>query len=151
MQNFTTGSSPKPLGDGTYGIFNFINPDNKVPLLDIVADTGKFVGALLADPERYEGKVISAAENLYSINEVAQILSKSSGKTVKYKQIPKDVFRGFLPAPAADDLVEMFEYMNGYGYFGPQMLDLVKWGSRQVRGNITTLEEFFTNNSPKFE
>lgn len=151
MQNFTTGSSPKPLGDGTYGIFNFINPDKKVPLLDIVGDSGKFVGAILADPERYEGKVISAAENLYSMNEVAQILSKSSGKTVKYNQIPKDVFRGFLPAPAADDLVEMFEHMNDYGYFGPQMQDLVEWGSKQARGQVTTLEEFFTENPPKFE
>lgn len=151
MQNFTTGSSPKSLGDGTYGIFNFINPDKKVPLLDIVGDSGKFVGAILADPERYEGKVISAAENLYSMSEVAQILSKSSGKTVKYNQIPKDVFRGFLPAPAADDLVEMFEHMNDYGYFGPQMQDLVEWGSKQARGQVTTLEEFFTENPPKFE
>lgn len=151
MQNFTTGSSPKPLGDGTYAIFNFINPDKKVPLLDIVGDTGKFVGAILADPEGYEGKVISAAENLYSINEVAQILSKTSGKTVKYNQVPKDVFRGFFPASAADDLVEMFEHMNEYGYFGPHMQDLVEWGSEQARGKITTLEEFFTQNPPKFE
>lgn len=142
MQNFTTGSSPRPLGDGTYSIFNFINPDKKVPLLDIVGDTGKFVGAILADPERYEGKVISSAENLYSMNEVARILSKSTGTTVKYNQIPKDVFRGFLPAQAADDLVEMFEHMNDYGYFGPQMQDLVEWGSKQARGKVTTLEEF---------
>lgn len=151
MQNFNADFGPRPLGDGTYGIFNTIAPDRKVPLIDITNDSGKYVGAILADPERYEGKVVSAAAGHYSMNEVAKTISELTGKTVKYNQITEEVYRGFLPPQAADDLVGMFKYMNDYGYFGPQMKDLTGWGSKQARDKTTTLKEYFTKNPPKFE
>lgn len=151
MQNFNLDFSPRPLGDGTYGIFNIINPDRKVALLDIVGDSGKFVGGILANPDMYEGKVISAAANTYTMEEVAQTMSEVTGKTVKYNKISEEVYRGFLPPQAADDLVSMFKHMNDNGYFGPQMEDLVKSGIKQARGNVTTLKEYFTKNPPKFE
>ena len=81
-----------------------------MPLVDIASDTGKYVGAILADPDRYEGKVISAAANLYSMNDVAKTISYLTGKIVKYSQ--EDVYRGFLPPQAADDLVAMFKHIN---------------------------------------
>lgn len=151
MQNFNADFGPSPLGDGTYGIFNIINPYRKIAFIDIVGDAGKFVGAILANPDRYEGKVISGAANLYTMNEVAQNISEVSGKTVKYNQVTEEVFRGFLPPQAADDLVGMFKHINDNGYFGPQMKDLVESGVKQARSNVTTLKEYFTKNPPKFE
>lgn len=151
MQNFNADFGPRPLGDGTYGIFNILNPDRKVPLLDIVGDTGKFVGAILANPDRYEGKVISSAANLYSMNEVAQTISKVTGKTVNYNQVTEKDYRGFLPPEAADDLVGMFKHINDNGYFGPGMKDLVDSGIKQARGHVTSLEEYFIQNPPKFD
>lgn len=151
MQNFNADFGPRPLGDGTYGIFNIVNPDRKVPLLDIVGDSGKFVGAILANPDSYEGKVISSAANIYSMNDVAQTISKVTGKTVRYNQVTEKDYRGFLPPEAADDLVGMFKHINDYGYFGPGMKDLVNLGVKQARGNVTTLEEYFSKNPPKFE
>lgn len=151
MQNFSAEFGPRPLGDGTYGIFNTVNPETKVPLIDITSDTGKFVGAILANPDRYEGKVISAAADLYTMNEVAKTISELTGKTVKYNQVTEEVYRGFLPPQAANDIVAMFKYFNDNGYFGPQMKDLVEWGAKQARGKTTTLKEYFTKNPPKFE
>ncbi|KAF9171040.1 hypothetical protein BGX21_007193, partial [Mortierella sp. AD011] len=87
MQNFAHAMAPHPVGDGTYAISNVVTPQTKFPFIDI-NDTGKYVGAILAEPEKYEGTIFSAATALYSLEEVAEIISKVTGKTVKYKQLP---------------------------------------------------------------
>jgi uncharacterized protein YbjT (DUF2867 family) len=143
MQNFGHMMAPHPTGDGTYALSNFVKPETQLPCIDVVGDTGKYVGAILAEPEKYEGKVLSAATDLYSYDEIVQIMSKMSGKTVKYNQLPESVFRGFLPPASADYLVDMFLWIQDYGYYGPQTKDLVQWTVKQARGKLTTLEEYF--------
>ncbi|KAK9315524.1 hypothetical protein V1524DRAFT_447164 [Lipomyces starkeyi] len=59
MQNFGGMLAPRPAGDGTYAIANIHTPEAKFPWLDVVDDTGKFVGAILAEPEKYEGKTMT--------------------------------------------------------------------------------------------
>jgi uncharacterized protein YbjT (DUF2867 family) len=143
MQNFGHMMAPHPTGDGTYALSNFVKPETQLPCIDVVGDTGKYVGAILAEPEKYEGKVLSAATDLYSYDEIVQIMSKMSGKTVKYNQLPESVFREFLPPASADYLVDMFLWIQDYGYYGPQTKDLVQWTVKQARGKLTTLEEYF--------
>jgi uncharacterized protein YbjT (DUF2867 family) len=144
MQNFGAAMAPHPAGDGTYALSNFIKPETQFPLIDTAGDTGKYVGAILAEPEKYQGKVFSAATGLYSLNEIVQQMSKTTGKTVKYNQLPESVFRGLLPPASADHLVEMFLYIENYGYYGPQTKELVEWTAKQARGKLTTLEEYLT-------
>ena len=143
MQNFSHFMGPRPVGDGTYAIAHFVKPETKLPLIDTVDDSGKYVGAILAEPEKYEGKFFSAATALYSYSEVVEVMSKSSGKTVKYNQLPLDVWSSFLPPQSKDYLVEMFEWIQDYGYYGPQTEELVDWTAKQARGKLTTLEEYF--------
>ncbi|RFU26980.1 hypothetical protein B7463_g9375, partial [Scytalidium lignicola] len=148
MQNFQGFISPQPLGDGTYAISNFIRPETKLPLIDIVGDTGKFVGAMLAEPDKYEGKVFSAATALYSLNEIVETISKISGKTVKYNQVPESAFRGVLPMPpvGVDNIMEMFAYYQDPGYYGPSSNELVEWTAQQATGKLTTFEEYLVEN-----
>src|ERR1700753_1658461 len=54
MQNFQSHLKPKPTGDGTYAISNLIPGSTQIPLIN-VSDIGKFIGAILAEPNRYEG------------------------------------------------------------------------------------------------
>lgn len=143
MQNFSHFMGPRPAGDGTYVIAHFVKPETQLPLIDTVDDTGKYIGAILAEPEKYEGKVFSAATRLYSYSETVETMSKASGKTVNYKQLPLDVWKGFLPPESADYLVDMFLWIQDYGYYGPQTEELVDWTAKQVRGKLTTLEEYF--------
>ena len=142
MQNFNHFMGPRPVGDGSYAIANFVKPETQLPLIDTVDDTGKYVGAILADPDKYEGKVFSSCTRLYTYSEIVETMSKSSGKTVHYKQLPLDVWKSFLPAESADYLVDMFLWIQDYGYFGPQTEELVKWTAKQARGDLTTLEEY---------
>jgi uncharacterized protein YbjT (DUF2867 family) len=143
MQNFTTHSKPRPShkGDGTYVVANILDPTTRVPLIDIT-DTGKWTGAMLADPERYEGKFFAAAEGLYTLPEACEIMSKATGKSITYQQLPDEMFKGFLPESMRDPLYEMWVLNRDYGYYGQDQESLVQWAKEQAKGELTTLEEW---------
>ncbi|KAI4210945.1 MAG: hypothetical protein LQ351_006264 [Letrouitia transgressa] len=149
MQNFAGMMAPRPTGDGTYAIANIHSPDAKFPWLDVVNDSGKFVGAILAEPEKYEGKVLAAAAEILSLEEAAAVISKVTKKTVKYSQMPEDKYRSFLPPSAADGIVNMFLYIQDHGYYGPQTGEAVAWSVKQARGKLTTFEEYLAKSSLK--
>jgi len=138
--------APRPTGDGTYAISSIVTPETQWPLIETAADTGKYVGAILAEPEKYEGKVFSAATKLYSFEDIVQSISKVTGKIVRYNQLPESIFRKFLPPAAAGPLVEMLYYIQDFRYYGPQTKDKVEWAGQNARGKLTTLEEYLTRN-----
>ncbi|KAJ5805264.1 hypothetical protein N7474_011151 [Penicillium riverlandense] len=142
MQNFSTIMKPHPVGDGTYALSNIIAPTAKLPLINI-EETGKYVAAILANPDSFEGKVIAGATRLYTMEEIAHLMSKSSGKKVVYNQLPEAVFRNFLPPNAADYLVHMLLYIQDFGYYGSETEDLVAWSAVNARGELTTLDNYF--------
>lgn len=142
MQNFPTFLTPHAAGDNTYAIAHFVSPDTQLPLIEVVEDTGKYVSAILAEPDKYEGKVLSAATGLYSFTQIVEIMSKVTGKTVKYNQIPQDVWKGFLPPEMTAHMTDMFLWFQDYGYFGKKTAEEVKWTAEQARGKLTSLEEY---------
>jgi uncharacterized protein YbjT (DUF2867 family) len=142
MQNFTRHMGPQLMVDGgTYAILNIVSPRIGLPLIDIVADTGKFIGPILAELEKFEGKVLSAASGLYTYEEIAQVMSKTSGKTVEYKQVTNNPFRNMPPA-RSDMLLSMMPYLEECGYYGPQTKELVEATVKKAKGKLTTLEEY---------
>jgi len=148
MQNWQNIMLPRPKTDGTYVIARHVSPETELPLIDTVADTGKYVGAILADPEKYAGKRFCAATALYSMTEMVQIISRCSGKKVVYEQIPEEVFRENLPVPQGykDQLVEMMLYQQDFGYYGPDTKELVAWAAGNARGRLNTLEDYLREN-----
>ncbi|KAJ1323591.1 NmrA family NAD(P)-binding protein [Microdochium nivale] len=132
-------------------------PDARVPLIAAKADVGKFVGAILAEPDKYatntgaaqadgRGRTLCAATATYSFEEVAQIASKATGKKIVYEQISLDQFReslAGLPLNLGDIFVDAYAAYGVTGYFGKDAEEEVKWAVQQVRGKLATLEEFF--------
>lgn len=146
MQNFSGMMAPRPVGDGTYAIANIHSPDAKFPWLDVVGDLGKFVGAILADPAQFQGKVLSASSSIYSLAEVVQIMSRVSGKTVNYSVMPEEKYRQYLPAAGANSIVNMFWYIQHFGYYGPQTSEVVEQSAKLARGKLIALEEYLEKN-----
>ncbi|KAG8629723.1 hypothetical protein KVT40_001342 [Elsinoe batatas] len=144
MSNFHESMAPRPSrdGDGIYAWAGPMSPDTKLPLFDTAGDTGKWVAAILADWDGYEGKVLNMATRLYSVSEVTEILQKVSGKTVRYHQVPAEVFRSFLPELMAGHVTDMLLYFQDFGYWGPETQGKVEWSVRQARGEVTSLEEY---------
>ncbi|KAJ5196752.1 hypothetical protein N7449_007231 [Penicillium cf. viridicatum] len=143
MSNFNASMAPHPAGDGTYTFAAIVGPQAKIPLVNTADDTGKFVAAILADFPKYKGEVLSCATALYSFEEIAQAMSKASGKTVAYRQFPVDIWKGFLPPLMSDHIVDMLLYFEEFGYFGENTEERVKWSAEQARGRLTTLDEYF--------
>lgn len=148
MQNFAGMLGPKPAGDGTYAISNIMAPDAKMPWIDVVDDSGKFVGAILAEPEKYAGKTFAASSELYSLDEAAAMLTKLTGKTCKYNQLPVETYRKYLPPGGAETIVNMFLFISDFGYYGPDTAKEVKWAAENARGKLTSLEKYFEKNPP---
>ncbi|KAF2123413.1 NAD(P)-binding protein [Dothidotthia symphoricarpi CBS 119687] len=146
MSNFSATMAPHPAGDGTYALFNFVSPETKLPLIHTARDTGKWIGAILADFPKYEGKVFSAATALYTFNEIVDSMNRSSGKSVAYRQLPEETWRGFLPPTMKDHVAEMLQYIQDYGYYGDNTEEKVKWSAEQARGKLVTLDEYFQAN-----
>ncbi|KAH7330550.1 hypothetical protein BKA65DRAFT_566037 [Rhexocercosporidium sp. MPI-PUGE-AT-0058] len=152
MQNFHIQAflAPKEAADGTWVMSRLNSPDlRRFPLIDAVADTGKFVGAILAEPDKYEGKTFCAAQAFYSLNEICALLSKSSGKNIVYKQISVEQFKKGLPFgddPVSVDMVEIsgegFSYYEEFGYWGPNSEELVTWAAKNSTGTLTSFEEY---------
>ncbi|KAG0238264.1 hypothetical protein BGW42_006544 [Actinomortierella wolfii] len=131
----------EPKGDGSYVLGHIFTPQTQFPLIDI-DDTGAFVAAALADPVKFEGKVMAAAAEVLTMEEIVQVLSKASGKKVVYEQIPVSTFRTFLPATMVDYMVDMFLYIQDFGYYGPDTKALVAQTSASARGKLSTLADY---------
>lgn len=143
MENFQSQPflAPQQAPDGTWVLARHTSPKTQLPFIDAVGDTGKFIGAILAEPDTYEGKTFCAAV-LYSWEEVAAIMSKATDKTVVYKQISVEEFKKSLPF-AADVYIEGFSYQEEFGSYGPDTKKLIAWAAENARGRLSTLEEYF--------
>jgi uncharacterized protein YbjT (DUF2867 family) len=147
MENFESQTflAPRQAPDGTWVMSRPNSPKSKLPLIDAIGDTGKFVGAILAEPDKYEGKTFCAAVALYSLEEIVTIMSKATGKTVVYKQILLEDFRKSVPLSPAllDVFADGFSAQEKFGYWGPDTEKLVAWAVENARGRLSTLEEYF--------
>ncbi|KAF2164488.1 hypothetical protein M409DRAFT_67974 [Zasmidium cellare ATCC 36951] len=142
MQNFHGELAPRPGPDGSLAITNFVSPTTKYPLIDIAGDTGKFVGAMLAEPDKYVGKTVCAATRTYTMTEMCEIMSRSCGKNIAYNQVPKDVFAGFVPEAIRETLLNMLAYFEEFGYYGPETEQLVGVAANGARRKPVEFEEY---------
>lgn len=147
MENFHgLALVPFPDGDGGYVITLPTSPAAKLPLIDAGGDTGKFVGAILAEPDKYAGKTFVAASGLRRLDEIAAAMSESTGKKVVYRESSVAEFSQMLPPALADVMTETFKAMEEFGYAGDGTEDQVAWAVKHARGNLTSLEEYLAAN-----
>ena len=143
MENLHTQPwlAPQPVGDGTWALTRPVSSKNRLPYLYAEEDIGKFVGAILAEPDKYEGKTFCAAQAQYSLEEIVAALAKSTGKKIIYKQVSFEDFGKSMPF-AADLWVDGYHAQEEYGYYGLGSEEAVAWAAAQARGRLATLDEF---------
>lgn len=145
MQNFFGPFKPQPIGNDELTVMQFVDPQTKMPLIDIEEDTGTFVEAMLKDPKKRLGITVAAADNFYSFSEIVRTLSEVSGKGVSYKQVPEAAWKGHLSEVMKDEMAEMMMLFQVYGYHGKTTEDQVESGKSDV-GTTTTLADFVGRN-----
>jgi hypothetical protein len=120
MQNYIGMSKPRPspAGDGSFVLTNVLAESDPMPLVDVVADTGKWVCAALAEPEAYNGKVMYAAEGMYTYADIAAALGKVTGMTVRYMKVDDQIYKGFMPPGFDEEMLQMNQFLRDFGYYG---------------------------------
>ncbi|KAF9897212.1 hypothetical protein BX616_006001, partial [Lobosporangium transversale] len=129
--------------DGTYVIFNTVPPQSAIECYDPVADTGKFTNVILAEPDKFEGKTLCAAAYSYSFEDIAELISTASGKTVKYKQISVDEYDRMMPVQNRI-IGDLMLYVSEHGCFHPNEEEH-EWATKHI-GKLTTFEEYLQKN-----
>ncbi|KXX77880.1 NmrA-like family domain-containing protein 1 [Madurella mycetomatis] len=140
MQNLWSEMAPRLVGSaqpGVYAITNIFAANRILPWIDVVADSGKFVGAILAEPEKFATKVVYASSSLYNMDQVAAKISALTGKIVKYVVLPEDEFHA---------ITTMFLFIDEFGYYGPDTERLVQESMTAVPYKLTSLDEFIAAN-----
>ena len=69
-----------------------------------------------------------------------KVLAKTTGKTIRYQQVPVETFAKF-PFPGADDLAAMFDYYNAHTLV--RDVDLTK----RLNPNTKSFEEYVKANA----
>ncbi|GKZ79241.1 hypothetical protein AnigIFM56816_003126 [Aspergillus niger] len=142
MSNFHDTMAPRCMENGDYALLLPVPAHIRLPLIDTEADLGKWVAAILTDFDQYEGKVLCCATALYSFEDIVQTMSRVSGKTVTYREVPVETWATYLPELMKGYIVDMFTLFRVYGYYGDGTEEKVKWSAEQARGDLTTLEEY---------
>lgn len=133
--------APHKDANGNWIMTRNNSPETEYPCLSGAESTGNFVGAILADPDKYEGKTFAAAERLYTLAELTEIISKKTGKKISYRQISDEEFAEGIPF-LKELFTEGFKYVEEFGYYGPGMKEQVAWAASNARGKLASFEEW---------
>ena len=136
--------------EGIWVLARHVSPKTGFPLIDAIGDSGKFVTAVLAEPEKFAGQILHAAEAVYTFEEIAAAFSKATGEKVVYRQLPREEYRKTIPF-APDLWLDAFTYDEEYGYFGPGTEELVAKTLEHARGRLTTFDEYLEKHPFKLE
>jgi uncharacterized protein YbjT (DUF2867 family) len=106
LENFCTYFAFTKGEDGSY-TFTLPLSDVKLPYT-ILVDLGELAAGAFTKPELI-GQKIGQASLLASGDDLAEIFSKATGKTIKYNCVPWETFASF-GFPGAEELAQMFEF-----------------------------------------
>jgi len=107
MENFTTYSKPSPEGVLTMPM----RPDRRLAMV-AVKDIGQFGAAAFIRPKDFLGQAIDLAGNELTIPEVAALLTKATGRSIRFQEFP--LYQ--VEAAMGHDLATMFRWFNDVGY-----------------------------------
>jgi uncharacterized protein YbjT (DUF2867 family) len=107
FENFTSFFTSTKNKDGSYTFTLPLSKDKQIPWT-ILPDLGALAAGAFLKPETTIGTRIGQASFYATGDELAEILSKVTGKTITYHCVPWDTFAAF-GFPAADELAQMFE------------------------------------------
>jgi len=109
--NFFTFFPPQKNGDGAYH-FGFNQGDAPLPAV-AVDDIGGVVAAIFEQPESTIGETIRVIGDSQPVAAYAEAMSVVSGKTIRYRHIPREMFAAF-PFRGADELAATFEFHSRF-------------------------------------
>lgn len=117
FQNLAGVMQPQPLGNGTKGWAVPMDPARRCIHAGDVTEVGLVVARAFERPETVgQGQHLGVAPEAISWDDIVATLN-AQGHRVVVQQVPAEVYDGFYPG--AVEMREMFQWFEGYTYFGP--------------------------------
>jgi len=135
------GAGPKPAGDGTFALTMPMG-SARLPAI-AVDDIGKCALGIFKRPDLI-GKTIGIAGGAPTGEEMAAGLSKALGVTVKYNDVPPDVYRGF-GFPGADDMGNMFQFKRDFNDYYVKSRSVET--ARELNPELQSYEQWLARNA----
>jgi len=153
MQNLLPGGAmaPNKQEDGTFSMFMPCPGATKLSWCS-TEDIGNVAAALIEQgPGHWGGKTATVSGDHASLDDVAAILSKVTGATVKTAYAPADVWveavqKFGMPLVAATDLANMFVFYDKVGMLNLRPLAETK----KVYKDVLNVEQFVEKNKEAF-
>ncbi|KAL2755048.1 hypothetical protein ACRALDRAFT_1077177 [Sodiomyces alcalophilus JCM 7366] len=147
MDNLTQGWSRIQPAEDRGGAWTLRLPfagNTPLPLIDTVADTGKFIKGMVLHRDAVLGKQILGLTAYVTPDEIMASLRKlfpEAGANAAFQEVSLEVIEAAVPGPEhiKVDIVENFQFMANYGYFGGAGLEE---SHAIVEDKLTTWEEY---------
>jgi len=138
------GAGPKLGPDGTLAITMPMG-DKRLPGM-ASEDIGKCAYAIFKGGPEYVGKTISIAGEKLTGEQMAAALTKALGRTVRYNDVPPEVYRGF-GLPGADEMGNMFQFKRDFekDYCGVRDLAV----ARKLNPALQTFAQWLAQNKSR--
>lgn len=117
------------------------------PLIDTAEDVGKFVKAAITHHPSTEGRRILAAQDYYTAPQIMQEFTEVTGQKAEVVRVPEDTFKSFIPAPAAEEMLQNMQLLEDPGYYGGESLEP---SLALLDEKPTTWKEFVAKNRGKW-
>jgi len=88
-----------------------LSPQTRLQMI-AVADIGAFVALAFEHPGHWHNRAFELAGDELSMTEIAQALSRASGREVRYQQVPWDQFE----RRAGHEMTIMYRWFESNGY-----------------------------------
>ncbi|KAH0435091.1 NmrA family transcriptional regulator [Colletotrichum camelliae] len=163
MSNFTALQMIRKGEDGVFSLAYPVGEGARFPLVDTESDivsrkltceelvSGKFVVAAMRNRDSVLGKQILAAADYYTPARIVSEFQEVTGKTARFVQVDAEAYRGFFPAPMADEMLENHLFIGEPGYYAGKDLE----ESLDLVGGVglkpTSWKEFLEANKAAFQ
>lgn len=146
FQNFAGVFGPQPLPDGRKGWAVPMDPNARVLHAGDVDDVGRVVARVFEQPEAAgDGQHLAVAPGVMSWTDIVSTLN-AQGHDVAVVQVPAEAYDGFFPG--AEEMRVMYQWFEGYTYFGPDA-DKKLAATRTIYPEaLTTFAEWAKTNLP---
>ncbi|GAB1311576.1 hypothetical protein MFIFM68171_01786 [Madurella fahalii] len=107
MTNFTNLQLLRKGDDGSYTLSGPTSATKaQLPLFFPESDMGKYFVAVVKNRSKVLGKQVYAAADYYTLTRIIAEFEEVTGKKAQYVQLDQDVYKSFLPAPIAQEILE---------------------------------------------
>ncbi|GKZ22860.1 hypothetical protein AbraIFM66951_004984 [Aspergillus brasiliensis] len=150
MTNYTVIGLLRKGENGVWTLAYPVGEEAKFPLIDIVADLGKYVAASLKNRTETLGAQILVAEDYYTPTRILEEFEQVTGQKSQFVQVDAETYKSFMPGPMGQEMLENHLFIGNPGYFNGRSLTESKDLVAKAGYTLSSWKDFLQQNKAAF-